>query len=133
MVLGLIDNLPDGEAVWDVVTGNGVGALNALIISQHAKGAEKTSLAPALEKFWSDFNRKVIYNNWTLGWLNALLFQSGLYNSAPMKQTIDNLNSGKYERFLAVGTTDLLTGDYVVFNTTKSEKDYISTGVYASA
>ena len=86
-VIGLINNLPAGESSWDVVTGTGVGALNALLISQVPKG-EESSIVNNLSTFWTDFTYDQFYKHWNHGWVNALTFQNGLYNTSPMNLSL---------------------------------------------
>lgn len=131
-IIGLINNLPAGEAQWDIVTGIGTGAINALMVSQNAIGKEAT-LATTLYNFWNNFTFSQIYKDW-IGWIvTGLKYESGLYDSSPMKKTITSLASGTYQRWLGVGTTDLLSANYVFFNSTGVSKTNMITGIYAAA
>mmetsp|Transcript_9012 Transcript_9012/g.8977 ORF Transcript_9012/g.8977 Transcript_9012/m.8977 type:complete len:319 (+) Transcript_9012:43-999(+) len=131
-VIGLINNLPAGEAQYDAVTGIGTGAVNALIMSQYAIGQEAAA-ATALNKFWTSFTYSQFYKDW-VGWIiTGLKYESGLYDSSPMKKTLTSLASGSFQRWLGAGSTDLLSGSYVWFNSTGQTKTDMITGVYASA
>ena len=130
-IIGLINSLPAGEAQWDVVTGIGIGAVNGMILSQFPKGQESLAAAK-LSAFWSKFEEESFYKNW-LGWeLNGYLFKSGLYNSAPMAKTLQELQTGPYTRFFGVGATDLVTGNYVFFNSTGQTEEVMMIGITAS-
>jgi len=131
-VMGLIESLPHGEAQWDVVTGNGAGAINALIVSQYAKN-EESQVHSALNDFWTNFNKKMFYKDWFGWYFTGLTEKSGLYDSSPMKDTIDSLFKNDPKRFLGVGATDLISGVYVFFNSTTQTKETLETGIMASA
>lgn len=131
-IIGLINNLPSGEDTWDVVVGNGAGAINAMILAQYAQGNEDAA-ATALNNFWSSFTPAAFYKDWIGGLLTGLLAKSGLYNTAPMLSTIKSINKAAPQRFLGVGSADLVTGSYVFFNSTKASLTTLNTGIYASA
>jgi hypothetical protein len=131
-IIGLIESLPSGEAAWDVVVGNGAGAINAMFLAQYAQGSE-TSAASALQTFWTNFTPSLFYKDWLGGVLTGLLAKSGLYNTAPMNSKINNISNSSPKRFLGVGAADLTTGRYVFFNSTKASLANLNTGIYASA
>lgn len=130
-IIGLINNLPAGEAQWDVVTGIGIGALNAMMVANYPQGQE-ASAATQLNSFWSSFTYKTIYQDWIGGLITGLLYESGLYDSSPLKKTISKMTPSKFQRWLGVGTTDLLTGNYVFFNSSGQTVANMLTGIYAS-
>lgn len=126
-IQGLVQALPAGQATWDVVTGVGIGAVNALAAARYAKGDE-TAMAQALVNFWQNFSSDDFYENWTGGVLQGLLSEPGLYNSAPMQQTLNTLaavGSG-FGRHLVVGATDLISGDFIVVNDTYPLSDIVA-------
>ena len=131
-VIGLIENLPSGEAQWDVVVGTGAGALNGMFVSQYGLGDE-ASASKALNSFWSSFTTSQFYTDWVGGYITGLFLQSGLYNTAPMKKLISNTNKNTPKRFFGVGSTDLITSSYVFFNSTGTSLANLNTGVLASA
>lgn len=131
VVQGLVSNLPAGEAEYDVVTGVGCGALNALIFASYPVGSEAAA-ASAITNFWETSSYSDFYEDWTGGLIEGLLEKSGLYNSAPLTSTVQKLsNSATFGRQLVVGATDLVTGDYITFNTTLALSD-LQTGVVGS-
>jgi predicted acylesterase/phospholipase RssA len=131
-VMGLVAALPAGEAQWDAVVGTGVGAINAVFVSQAPKGTEP-SLAAKLGAFWANFTATALYRDWTGGIVTGLLVESGLYDTAPMKKLIASLQTNSPSRFLGVGATDLMSSSYVFFNSTVSSISTLNTGVLASA
>jgi predicted patatin/cPLA2 family phospholipase len=132
VIIGLIQNLPPGEAEWDVVTGVGVGAINGLIVSMYAQG-EESEAASKLSSFWSNFNYESFYVDWKGGVVTGLLSKTGLYDTTPMKKTISSLQTNKFQRTLGVGATDLLTANYVYFGSNQQSESTMSVGVLASA
>lgn len=131
-VIGLISTLEGEESHYDIVTGNGDGAINAFIISQHPIGDE-ASAAKQLDEFWVNFKSSDFYSNW-LGWyITGLFYRSGLYDASNMYKTISKLSTGSFGRVLSVGTTDLITAGYVSFNSTKLSVKTMETAVAASA
>ena len=131
-IIGLVNSLPEGEAQWDVVTGVGTGAINGLIVSQFMKGQE-AEMSAKLMDFWTNFETRDFYTDWFGLFINAYYFKPGFLNTKAMGPTLKNLQSGQFQRFLGVGTTDLITGNYVFFNTTGQTDDTMSIGILASA
>ena len=131
-IVGLIQNRNTYEVEWDVVTGNGVGAINAMMLSQYPKGQESEAATSLLE-FWNNFQYKQFYEDWYGWYITGLLDESGLYNSAPMNQTINKIYVKQAQRFLGVGATDLKTGKYAFFNSSGQTTQAMKYGVMASA
>ena len=131
-IMGLISGLPSGEAQWDVITGVGVGSVNALIVSMYAKGQESAA-SSKLNSFWSGFSYATFYQDWTGGYVTGLLLKSGLYDSTPMQKTLSTLQTGSFQRVLGVGTTDLISSNYVYFSSSQQSDAAMKTGIYASA
>ncbi|OMJ69620.1 hypothetical protein SteCoe_32596 [Stentor coeruleus] len=103
-----------------------------MIVSQTSKGSESL-LASSLLNFWENFNTDLFYNHWP-GWLvQGLLFESGLYNTSPMKKFISSTLKQDFMRILGVGATDLITGGYMYFNSTILSLDVMAIGIMASA
>jgi hypothetical protein len=133
VIIGLINNLPAGEAEYDVVVGTGVGAINGLIVSYYSQGSENDA-ASTLKSFWTGFTYQSFYVDWIGGIATGLLLKSGLYDSGPMGRTVAYYSPLLYYgRWFSVGATDLLTGAYVPFNTSSQSLSTMITGVLASA
>jgi predicted acylesterase/phospholipase RssA len=131
-IAGLIDRL-GSEASYDVVTGVGIGSINGLILSRFAKGNEAEA-ATALTSFWSTFEASQFYTNWAGNVMQGYYLESGLYSSKPMKATIDSLFAlgPKFGRELMVSSTDLVSGNFTIFDTALGDAA-IKTGVLASS
>mmetsp|Transcript_345 Transcript_345/g.403 ORF Transcript_345/g.403 Transcript_345/m.403 type:complete len:316 (-) Transcript_345:324-1271(-) len=131
-IAGLIDKL-GSEASYDVVSGVGIGSLNGLILSRFAKGNE-TAAASALQDFWSSFEASQFYTNWPGSVAQGYFLESGLYNSKPMKETIDDLFKlgSSFGRELIVSTTDLISGNYTIFDSSLGDSA-IKTAVLAGS
>lgn len=68
---------------YDAVSGVAGGALNAVLLTSFPKGKEQDA-ATRMENFWVDAANNALYKNWLGGVAQGLLFEGGLYNSAPM-------------------------------------------------
>jgi predicted patatin/cPLA2 family phospholipase len=132
-ISALLTNLPAGQAEYDVVTGVGIGSINAMIVANYPQGQESQAAAK-LQSFWNSFSSATLYSDWVGGLVTGLLYESGLFDTAAMKKTIKNLAPGtKFSRWLGVGCTDLISGNYVFFNSTGQTLANMLTGIYASA
>lgn len=131
-ISALLTNLPAGQAEYDVVTGVGIGAINAMIVASYPQGQEAQAAAK-LQSFWNSFTTATLYTDWIGGLVIGLLQESGLFDTAAMKKTIKNLAPTKFPRWLGVGCTDLLSGGYVFFNSSGVTLANMLTGIYASA
>lgn len=130
-IVGLVNYLPEGEAMWDVVLGNGIGALNALLVSQTVIG-EESNLNYTLSNFWLNFKRSMFYKSWWGGKFVGYYFKNGYYNSSPSKNTISRLFDGSFDRFIQIGVTDLENSDYKIMNSSYFTNDLLLTGVQAN-
>jgi predicted acylesterase/phospholipase RssA len=83
----LVDSLPADEAKWDVITGISVGSINAMGISQFAQGDEK-NMANWLIDLWYKIGKEDVYKPYIGGILTGLLYERGIYNTAPLKKTL---------------------------------------------
>jgi hypothetical protein len=131
-IQGLVSYLPSGEATWDVVIGTGVGAINGLFLSQYPQGDESAA-AEKLKSFWTSFQVSQFYKDWIGGFVTGLFVESGLFNTSPMKKTIEDLNVKPAQRFFGVGATDLMTSSYIFFNTSLLSQKTMNMGIQGSA
>ncbi|OMJ86973.1 hypothetical protein SteCoe_11367 [Stentor coeruleus] len=130
-IQGLVNYLPSGEATWDVVIGTGVGAINGLFLSQYPQGDE-SSAAEELKSFWTSFQVSQFYKDWIGGFVTGLFVESGLFNTSPIKKTIEDLNVKPSQRFFGVGATDLMTSSYIFFNTSLLSQKTMNMGIQGS-
>ena len=128
---GLINSLPADEVQYDVITGVGIGAINAAIIASHPKGEEKQAINE-LVTMWKNLKEKDVYTNWSWGGpVRGLLFESSLYDSTPFRSFISK-NVKAPVRYLQVSATDASTGSIQVWNET-TDLDTLHLAIDASA
>lgn len=130
-IAGLITYLPEGEAMWDVVQGNGIGAFNALLVSQTVVGDE-ASLNTTLSNFWLSFKRSMVYKSWWGGRVVGYYYRNGLYNASPLKYTVSKIFDGSFDRHIIIGVTDLQKSQYKLMNTSYFSNDVMLLGVQAN-
>lgn len=116
-IQGLFNALSPDQIQYDVITGVGIGAINAAVLAQHPKGEEKAAVADLLD-MWDDLEEKDVYESWSWGGaVRGLLFESSLYDSRPFRSFInDNVN--KPVRYLQVSATDATNGAIKVWDET---------------
>ena len=133
VVAGLVQNLPKGEAAWDVVTGISAGSINAAGIATWPVGQEE-AMADYLLKTARGLTQGDIYKSWPLGALQGITVETGIYDTAPLKSFITSQISsrGMTDRKLVVGATSYNTGLLETWNEKDSVAD-LATGVKASA
>jgi predicted acylesterase/phospholipase RssA len=112
-IKGLVDYTSSGEVEWDVVTGISVGSMNAAGLSIFAPGDEK-SASDFLVSTW----RKIkgsgdIYKNWFAGPLEGLFFKSGIFDTSPLRNIIqETVKNETLKRKFVCGATNFNTGSY---------------------
>jgi hypothetical protein len=110
-----------------VVTGISVGSLNALGLGLYAKGQE-SQFVDYMSNFWTHLDSDDIYKGWLLGEAEGFFDASGLYNSEPSKDTISKILADfpkGFQRNLIIGTTDLASGDFVVFESGETKESWV--------
>lgn len=132
-IVGLLNNLPAQETNYQIVTGLGVGAINALIVSKF-NNSQNAQLENELASFWQTSDRRDFLRDWVFGRVDGYFKHSGLYDSSPMYKTIGKLMkiAPGFARPFHVGATDLISGNLFIFNNTVNSST-LQTGIYASA
>lgn len=93
--------------------GVSVGAINAAYVAQFDSDQKAVGF---LHHLWSVLSRNDVYRSWPLGWLQALLNKTGLYDTTPLWELIrHDFNPRALQRNLWVGATRVDTGDLTVF------------------
>ena len=120
----IVDNLPQSDIEWDIVSGISVGSINAFAISLFPKGQEKEAL-DYMVSLWEDIKGPSdIYENWNIfGVIYGIFFESGAYNNKPLRNYLEKASFNKtIQRTLTIGATSVLNGVYHRFqNMTKTE------------
>ncbi len=118
-ISGLIANLPTDLTQYDVVTGISVGSINAAAFSIYEPGKEREAADFLLNKWRSLKGKRSIFKNWFFGPLYGLLFKSGLYDSSPLHDFLDNLvDNQQIKRKVVVGATNIVKGTYQTWDET---------------
>jgi len=132
---GLVNLLTAEEASWDVISGISVGSFNAAMIAVHEQGKEKQAGDLLLEEWRKITGGNYLFQQWPWGGvIRGLFFETGLFDTTPMLETITNfLNSSGLKRTLVLGTVDAETGDYFVYdNKSLSDNEKVRDGVMSS-
>jgi predicted acylesterase/phospholipase RssA len=85
----IIMNHGDESVQYDVISGVGVGSINGAYLAQFAKGDEAKG-AQALVNLWRGITQDKVFKSW--GWggiVRGLLFETGIYNTAPLKKLLE--------------------------------------------
>ena len=91
-----------------------MGAVNAYIMAMYPPGDEDKAAAD-LTSFWLKLEQDMVYKNWPLWLLQGLFFKSGIYNSEPFADTLEELASKYpegYKRSFSIALTELNSGNY---------------------
>ena len=108
-------SLNASDIPWEVVSGVAIGSLNAALLSTYAIGEEE-AMAKELEAAWLNASSYSIYKNWPGGIVEGLFFESGLYNNAPLRDTLHELYKDRtIKRHLEIGATNLLNASFTTF------------------
>ena len=113
---GLAQAIEAEQRAYTAVSGVSGGALNSVILSSYAVGSEGDA-ADRMVTFWENASNAKLYQDWIGGIVTGLLYKGGLYNDAP---TMDFLQTeltdiSPTQRWVDVGLTDVLKGQYVDF------------------
>jgi predicted acylesterase/phospholipase RssA len=112
-IKGLVDNVPNGETQWDVVTGISVGSMDAAALAIFDIGNESNA-ADFLVQTWREITgKKDIYQNWMFGPLEGLFYKTGLYDTTPLRKKIESIVKGNdLKRKFVCGATNYQTGSF---------------------
>jgi len=132
-IKGLVDYVPNEEVKWDVVTGISAGSLNAVGLSIHAPGDEKTAVEFIINGWCEVKGHQDFYTDWPFGKIEGLLFKSGLYDFNRFPKFLEKLYNGRsLKRKFVCGATNFITGSYDTWDETIIENDYINAIVASS-
>lgn len=110
--------LPPEEVMYDVVTGVSVGAINAAPIAFHPIGKESDA-ADWMINMWGKLKSSNIYNSWSFGIPEGLLFREGLWDNSEelryLKKTFDTFKDRQVFRKINMGAVDFNTGEVYKF------------------
>jgi predicted acylesterase/phospholipase RssA len=116
VIAGLVNASAPDDVAWDAVSGVSGGALNAVLLSNFAKGDEKSAV-DKLHSFWTDAGRTDLYKSWLGGVVRGLFFEGGIYNSKPLEDFIKKeFKDVSPKRAMDIGITNVQDGSYVDFS-----------------
>jgi predicted patatin/cPLA2 family phospholipase len=110
-------NLSNAEDVkWSVISGVSVGALNAASIAQFPVG-EEVAMSEYLLNVWLGLNGSdSIFTQWPGGYIQGLLFEGGILNTAPLANTANIDLIYPIQRNVSIGSTNFDLGVFSTFN-----------------
>jgi predicted patatin/cPLA2 family phospholipase len=132
---GIVESslLTPEDFAYDSVSGVSDGALNAVILANYTQGHEAEA-ASRMEKFWLDASNSKLYKDWLGGIARGLLYEGGLYNSAPLEDFLKQEfgSNVDFKRNINMGIVNVYDGSYVDFNE-KNLTSSLTDALFASA
>jgi predicted acylesterase/phospholipase RssA len=116
VLYALANSTKAGSIKYTSVSGVSIGSITAGILSQYPIGQELEMSLFAID-FWLSLNgSSSIYIDWPGGVLEGLLFRPGIYDDSPAIKLANSLITKPLTRNLTIGSSNLDTGMYYVFN-----------------
>jgi len=130
----LVDALPPEQRCWDVVSGVSAGSMNGFAISIFPKGQEEAARDYLINGWRKVKGYTDLYQSWPWGGIiKGLWWETGLYDTTPLKTYLANLiNNKTLEREFVLGATNMETGMFENFDTEDLKEDEYITAVMAS-
>lgn len=104
---------------YDVFSGVSAGSINSAVLSHFPKGQDKEA-SEYLPNVWSNFTTESWYVSWPGGIKEGILKQAGLFDDSNLLDTlgkvIDDLPHNDFQRPASFASTDIVTGEYVVYD-----------------
>ena len=114
----LVNNLPENEVNWDVISGISAGSLNTSGMSMFPKGKEVDAVE-LLKNVWMNITgNEDIFVEWPEGIVFSLLTRPSLFDTTPLRNLVTKLFTKPIARKIVVGTTSLNTGAFKTYNET---------------
>jgi predicted acylesterase/phospholipase RssA len=119
---------------WDVVSGISAGSINTIYMSLWAK-EDIVAMTETLSSIMATTLTSQIWQMWDLGLIWGLLEKKGLVDDSPMEEYFDWLikDFTHFKRRFSVGTVDVSTGDFVVFDETNILKNELTQAAISSS
>lgn len=131
---GLVKYMNRTESQWDVVTGISVGALNGAGLSLFDIGDEETASNYLVSKWRTIKGNSDIFKNWWLGPLYALISETGLYDTSPLREYLHEIIGNKtLKRHFTVGATNIKNGIFDIYNDNNLNADEYIDAIMSSA
>ena len=107
---------------YDSVSGVSVGSINAFLVALYEKGQEE-DMVNELAELYNGLNTTDIITNRKHKYISALMGE-GLYDDTPLLNFVTKIykkHGSTVKRALSMGTVDLNSGNFIVFNETVSD------------
>lgn len=128
-----IDLLPSTSTNYSAIVGISAGSLNSLAIAQYPPGSEKQA-SDYILSVWKTLNSSSqIFEPWKGGFIQGILFESGLYSSQPEKVLLQQKITVAPQRKISIGTVDIDSGLYKTYNESLKFSDFLEAGMCSSA
>lgn len=112
----MVNTLSAVDVEYDIVSGISTGALNTGAIVQFPKGQEK-AMADFLVDTWLTIGgSQNIYVQWPGGLAQGVLYEPGIYNTAPLRNFCKSKLTKGINRKFTIGATSLNTGNFINFD-----------------
>lgn len=96
--------------------GTSLGAINAFILGMYPPGEEQKAINDLVE-FWTKFDYKKLYQDWTFWELEGIISHNSLYDTKPLRKTLQDLGkkyAGSFKRKVSITMSDLNSGEFVI-------------------
>ena len=108
----MVNTLSAQDVAYDIVSGISTGALNTGAMAQFAVGDEK-NMANFLIDTWSTIGGSDnVFVQWPGGLAQGILFETGLYDTSPLRKMINTKFTKGIHRKFTVGATNLNTAGF---------------------
>mmetsp|Transcript_2074 Transcript_2074/g.1943 ORF Transcript_2074/g.1943 Transcript_2074/m.1943 type:complete len:292 (+) Transcript_2074:187-1062(+) len=125
--------LPAQETQYNAVAGVSVGSLSSFMIAQYPMGQEAQA-STALTNLWNSINgSSSVYVDWPGGIITGLTVERGLVDNSPLRKLMEKNWSGKFQRNITVGTTNLNTGHFDNYNETTGANNAIEMSICSAS
>jgi hypothetical protein len=128
-----IDLLPTSSSTYSAIVGISSGSLNSMAIAQYPPGSEKAASDYILSVWRSLNGSSSVFEQWPGGYLQGLLFESGLFSTSPERRLLSQKITTAPQRKLSVGTVEINSGLYRTYNESLAFSDLLESGMCSSA
>lgn len=132
---GLVNYGNADDFTYDVVSGISAGSINTLAFAGWDIGKEKEA-AQWGSDLWKNLKTSDVWQNWTLSIAEGLTMKAGLLDNSPLLAYMQGLvkdNFTKYGRRVSIGSANVNTGEFHVFDQKNTALEDLARASFASA